>query len=160
MWLIYSHERLGFDGCSSWQTNGFCCWPTTPPAWQPRIASSELSRIPSSPDTAGLLPSRRTRNRRIGERAGRDSRCGPSNGIGKVVAQSQFAGTTGRLERLKMCAPEECRWIFFDRSTPASRRWCSPVLCGNRERTRAYRRRRKAVVAARRCGSCSRSTRR
>lgn len=68
---------------------------------------------------------------------------GACSGIGKVAAEFQHAAATGRLERLKMCASEECRWIFFDRSKPMSRRWCSSVLCGNREKTRAYRRRRK-----------------
>ncbi len=67
----------------------------------------------------------------------------PSHGVGEVVAQLELAAATGRLGRFKMCASEECRWIFFDRSKPASRRWCSPILCGNREKTRAYRRRRK-----------------
>jgi predicted RNA-binding Zn ribbon-like protein len=69
----------------------------------------------------------------------------PSSGIAKVVAQLQLASATGRLERLKMCASEECQWIYFDRSKPASRRWCSPLLCGNRAKTRAYRRRRKGT---------------
>jgi len=71
---------------------------------------------------------------------------GPSNGIGRVIAQLEFAAATGRLHRFKMCASEECRWIFFDRSKPASRRWCSPILCGNRAKTRAYRRRMKDDV--------------
>jgi predicted RNA-binding Zn ribbon-like protein len=68
---------------------------------------------------------------------------GPSNGIGRIVAQLDLAAATGRLDRFKMCESEECRWIFFDRSKPASRRWCSPALCGNREKTRAYRRRKR-----------------
>jgi CGNR zinc finger len=44
-----------------------------------------------------------------------------------------------RLDRLKMCASDACRWIFYDRSKPGNRRWCSSVLCGNREKTRSYR---------------------
>jgi predicted RNA-binding Zn ribbon-like protein len=47
---------------------------------------------------------------------------------------------TDRLARLKTCASEECRWIFFDRSKPANRHWCASNLCGNRQKTRTYRR--------------------
>jgi predicted RNA-binding Zn ribbon-like protein len=56
-----------------------------------------------------------------------------------VLAQS------GRLDRLKVCASEECQWIFYDRSKPASRRWCSSVLCANRQKTRGYRQRQRGA---------------
>jgi predicted RNA-binding Zn ribbon-like protein len=29
--------------------------------------------------------------------------------------------------------------VFFDRSKPATRRWCMSTLCGNRTKTRTYR---------------------
>ena len=29
--------------------------------------------------------------------------------------------------------------MFYDRSKPTTRRWCSSLLCGNRQKTRAYR---------------------
>lgn len=64
-------------------------------------------------------------------------------GIVKVIAEFYGAAATGKLERLKMCASADCQWIFFDRSKPASRRWCSSLLCGNRAKTRAYRERKK-----------------
>jgi predicted RNA-binding Zn ribbon-like protein len=64
-----------------------------------------------------------------------------SSALGRVLAQMiALAGTDG-LARLKACASEECRWIFFDRSKPGNRNWCSSKLCGNREKTRAYRHR-------------------
>ena len=67
-----------------------------------------------------------------------------SCGLGKVLAELQHAAETGKLDRLKMCAAEECRWVFFDRSKPGTRRWCASTLCGNREKTRAYRDRQRA----------------
>jgi predicted RNA-binding Zn ribbon-like protein len=70
-------------------------------------------------------------------------------GIGKVLAAFYDAAATGKLGRLKMCASADCQWIFFDRSKPASRRWCSSLLCGNREKTRAYRERKKNDASAR-----------
>ena len=63
----------------------------------------------------------------------------PSGALGSVLAELHHAAEVAKLDRLKMCASEECRWIFFDRSKPATRRWCSSALCGNRQKTRAYR---------------------
>jgi CGNR zinc finger/Putative stress-induced transcription regulator len=62
-----------------------------------------------------------------------------SNALGRVLGQMIALAETGRLARLKTCASDECHWIFFDRSKPANRHWCSSALCGNRQKTRAYR---------------------
>jgi predicted RNA-binding Zn ribbon-like protein len=64
-----------------------------------------------------------------------------SSALSRVLAQMVALAETGRLARLKTCASEECRWIFFDRSKPSNRHWCSSARCGNRQKTRAYRRR-------------------
>jgi predicted RNA-binding Zn ribbon-like protein len=64
-----------------------------------------------------------------------------SSGLGRVLAELQLLSETNRLDRLKICASDECRWVFYDRSKPGNRRWCSSALCGNRQKTRAYRRR-------------------
>ena len=62
-------------------------------------------------------------------------------GLSSVVAELYDGSSGGTLDRLKMCAAEECRRVFFDRSKPATRRWCMSTLCGNRMKTRAYRER-------------------
>ncbi len=41
--------------------------------------------------------------------------------------------------RLKMCDNEGCRMIYFDNSPVNRRRWCAMSICGNREKIRAYR---------------------
>jgi len=64
-----------------------------------------------------------------------------ASALGRVLAETLSLAETNRLARLKACASEECRWIFFDRSKPANRHWCSSSLCGNRQKTRNYRRR-------------------
>jgi predicted RNA-binding Zn ribbon-like protein len=64
-----------------------------------------------------------------------------SNGLGSVLGQMIGLAQTDRLARLKTCASDECHWIFFDRSKPANRHWCSSSICGNRQKTRAYRER-------------------
>jgi predicted RNA-binding Zn ribbon-like protein len=61
--------------------------------------------------------------------------------LGLVLAELQLLSQTSRLDRLRMCASDECNWMFFDRSKPGNRRWCSSTRCGNRQKTRAYRQR-------------------
>jgi predicted RNA-binding Zn ribbon-like protein len=66
-----------------------------------------------------------------------------TSGLGRIVAQFFALAETGRLDRLKVCDSGECHWVFFDRSKPSNRRWCSSSICGNRQKTRAYRDRHK-----------------
>jgi predicted RNA-binding Zn ribbon-like protein len=61
------------------------------------------------------------------------------SGLSVVVAELLRGFDNGTLGRLKMCASDECRRVFYDRSKPGTRRWCVSTLCGNREKTRAYR---------------------
>jgi predicted RNA-binding Zn ribbon-like protein len=75
-------------------------------------------------------------------RAGRDDALA---GLSVVVAEMYDGSVRGTLDRLKMCAAEECRRVFFDRSKPATRRWCMSTLCGNRIKTRSYRERQREV---------------
>jgi predicted RNA-binding Zn ribbon-like protein len=79
-------------------------------------------------------------------RTGRSMTLGTSRrdalaGLSVVVAELYDGSANGTLDRLKMCAAEECRRVFFDRSKPATRRWCMSTLCGNRTKTRTYRER-------------------
>jgi predicted RNA-binding Zn ribbon-like protein len=67
-------------------------------------------------------------------------------GLSAVVAELYDGSVNGTLDRLKMCASEECRRVFFDRSKPSTRRWCMSSLCGNRVKTRAYRERRRSAA--------------
>jgi predicted RNA-binding Zn ribbon-like protein len=76
-----------------------------------------------------------------GDVAMQPSRLSPVSALGHVLAELQRLADTKQLDRLKMCASEECHRVFFDRSKPANRRWCNSALCGNRQKTRAYRER-------------------
>lgn len=62
--------------------------------------------------------------------------------LGEILATVVTAGTAGTWERLKLCSADDCQYVYFDASKNASRRWCSMAVCGNRSKTRAYRRRR------------------
>jgi predicted RNA-binding Zn ribbon-like protein len=72
---------------------------------------------------------------------------GATSGLGNVLAALVRLSDNGRLERVKTCDSEECRWVFYDRSKPGNRRWCSSDRCGNREKTRAYRSRHRSDPA-------------
>ncbi|MGN6254921.1 MAG: CGNR zinc finger domain-containing protein [Solirubrobacterales bacterium] len=49
----------------------------------------------------------------------------------------------GAWPRLKACTDEECQWAFYDATRNRSRTWCSMDVCGNREKTRRYRSRKR-----------------
>ncbi len=61
--------------------------------------------------------------------------------IGRVLAVVYAAMRDGTFARLKACRNHDCRWAFYDYSKNRSASWCSMQLCGNRTKTRAYRRR-------------------
>jgi len=62
--------------------------------------------------------------------------------LDRIVAVVLEAIVDGSWGRLKAC--RNCRWSFYDYSPNRSATWCSMRLCGNRTKTRAYRRRRRA----------------
>jgi predicted RNA-binding Zn ribbon-like protein len=64
--------------------------------------------------------------------------------LDRVVAIALGAMLDGSWGRLKAC--RNCRWSFYDRSPNRSGTWCSMQLCGNRKKTRAYRKRRSAAL--------------
>ncbi|MDC7694268.1 CGNR zinc finger domain-containing protein [Asticcacaulis sp. DXS10W] len=67
--------------------------------------------------------------------------------IGLVLGEMARLSMVGDLGRLKMCASDDCNWVFFDRSKPGNRRWCTSERCGNRNKTKAFRARRRAMEA-------------
>lgn len=86
---------------------------------------------------------------RLEVRFGTDGRAavGPVSGgtdaaLGRILAAVQSGMQEGTWDRLKACANEHCTWAFYDRSKNRSGEWCSMAVCGNRTKTRAYRRRR------------------
>ena len=46
--------------------------------------------------------------------------------------------TSAELESVRMCAAEDCGWLFLDTSKNHSRRWCDMKGCGNRAKARKY----------------------
>jgi predicted RNA-binding Zn ribbon-like protein len=64
---------------------------------------------------------------------------GGGDALAAVCAVALGAMLDGTWGRLKAC--RHCHWSFYDNSPNRSATWCSMQLCGNRTKTRAYRRR-------------------
>jgi predicted RNA-binding Zn ribbon-like protein len=73
----------------------------------------------------------------------------PSTGLdgalGRMLAIVYSSMVAGTWSRLKACPRDVCGWIFYDRSRNSSSKWCAMSVCGNRTKTKRYRRSR--VVA-------------
>ena len=50
---------------------------------------------------------------------------------------------SGHDDRVRICANDTCRWIFYDESRSGRRRWCDMATCGNRAKARRHRERQK-----------------
>ncbi len=66
--------------------------------------------------------------------------------FGRIVAIAFLASFDGTFGHLKLCAAEDCRAVFYDRSKNHSARWCSMQACGNRAKVRAWRQRHRAAT--------------
>jgi predicted RNA-binding Zn ribbon-like protein len=93
-----------------------------------------------------------TERARLTVRFGADGRAtlepgagGVDGALGRVLAAVHASMEEGNWGRLKSCANATCGWAFYDRSKNRSGRWCSMEVCGNRTKTRAYRRRRQGT---------------
>lgn len=70
---------------------------------------------------------------------------GVAAAYGTIVAIAFVAAFDGSFAHLKLCASEDCRAAFYDRSKNHSGRWCSMDTCGNRAKVRAWRERQRTT---------------
>lgn len=68
---------------------------------------------------------------------------GVNGAIGGILAAVFQAMADGTWFRLKACRNPICQRAFFDRSKNRSGMWCAMSACGNREKARRFRRRRR-----------------
>jgi predicted RNA-binding Zn ribbon-like protein len=85
--------------------------------------------------------------------AGADPRLAPEAGgvdgaIGRLLAIVAGAAEQGSWRRLKACPRDVCHWAFFDHSKNRSGRWCQMEVCGNIEKARAFRERKRQAGGA------------
>jgi predicted RNA-binding Zn ribbon-like protein len=50
--------------------------------------------------------------------------------------------------RVRVCAADNCAWLFLDKSRNRTRQRCDMSVCGNRAKARRHYRRSKAVSTA------------
>ncbi|CAA9445827.1 MAG: hypothetical protein AVDCRST_MAG58-393 [uncultured Rubrobacteraceae bacterium] len=71
---------------------------------------------------------------------------GVKGALGRILADVAVAASKGTWARMKICAAEDCRWAYYDHSKSRTGRWCAMQTCGNRHKTRRYRRKRRNSV--------------
>jgi predicted RNA-binding Zn ribbon-like protein len=64
--------------------------------------------------------------------------------LSEAIAR-ELTGLTVR--RLRICANDECRWVFNDHSPAGRRKWCDMSSCGNRAKAARHRARQKELSA-------------
>jgi CGNR zinc finger protein/putative stress-induced transcription regulator len=62
-----------------------------------------------------------------------------SHPLGSLLVTAAQLAIDGRWNRLKLCECHTCRYAFYDNSRNRSGKWCTMRICGNREKTRAFR---------------------
>ena len=67
---------------------------------------------------------------------------GAAGAVATIAAVAIGAVGDGSWARMKACRKASCGWVFYDHSRNRSSSWCSMTICGNREKTAGYRRRR------------------
>lgn len=53
----------------------------------------------------------------------------------------------GEPDRLRVCANDECRWVFKDTSRTQRRKWCDMATCGNRAKVARHRERKRGQTS-------------
>jgi predicted RNA-binding Zn ribbon-like protein len=73
---------------------------------------------------------------------------GPATALDRMLWSIAHSGAeylaAGDLSRLRECGGEECGWLFEDTSKNRSRQWCHMQDCGNLEKVRRFRTRRRS----------------
>jgi predicted RNA-binding Zn ribbon-like protein len=69
---------------------------------------------------------------------------GVDGALARLLAIVTAAVSDGTWERMKACPAERCEWAFYDKSKNRSGRWCNMAVCGNQQKARAFRERRRA----------------
>jgi predicted RNA-binding Zn ribbon-like protein len=67
--------------------------------------------------------------------------------LARIAEQVARTASSGEADRLRVCANDGCRWVFFDSSRTARRRWCDMSSCGNRAKAARHRARARGTPA-------------
>ncbi len=81
---------------------------------------------------------------------------GLAEALARLFTLVAMADATGTWRRLKRCAGEDCRAVFYDFSNGRAAKWCS-ARCGAKRSSATYRRRRRSYEARKRAGKSAAS---
>ena len=73
----------------------------------------------------------------------REHRLRVTDALFELLLIMRAAQEQDTFSRLRVCANDECRWAFYDRSKNRQGHWCNMALCGNRLKNRDLRARRR-----------------
>jgi predicted RNA-binding Zn ribbon-like protein len=73
--------------------------------------------------------------------------------LARLVESLAREVSQGQRDRLRLCANDECRWVFADTSRTGRRKWCDMATCGNKAKAARFRERRKAERAGHQAGT-------
>ena len=71
---------------------------------------------------------------------------GLDEALGHLVSIVTAEMIRGRWGRMKACARDVCRWVFYDHSRNRTGTWCSMAICGSRTKVSAYYRRHRSKL--------------
>lgn len=63
--------------------------------------------------------------------------------LAEIAASAAVLLTEYNWQRVKVCGNDGCRRAFYDETRGNNRRWCNDLTCGNRDKVRRFRARRK-----------------
>ena len=98
---------------------------TTPPANARRVVDAELSRSFREPTL-------------VRHRGRYELSWGVDSHIAVVVRSAVELLSSDELARVRVCAADDCDWLFVDESRNGSRRWCDMKVCGNRAKAKRF----------------------
>ncbi|HEV2875207.1 MAG TPA: CGNR zinc finger domain-containing protein [Thermoleophilaceae bacterium] len=108
------------------------------------VDSERIERLDAAVAHAGM----RMRFRAGSEPALEPDAGGVDGALGRLMAIVSGAVEQGGWQRLKACHRDPCFWAFYDNSKNRSGRWCKMEACGNIEKARAFRERRRGSAPA------------
>jgi predicted RNA-binding Zn ribbon-like protein len=108
------------------------------------LDAGKVERLDKAAERAGV----RMRFRAGAEPSLEPEAAGVDGAIARLMAIVAGAVEGGGWGRLKACHRDPCFWAFYDRSKNRSGRWCRMEDCGNIEKARAFRERRRRGARA------------
>ncbi len=73
---------------------------------------------------------------------------GVDGALGKLLVIVYRSMEVGTWSRLKACRSDTCKWAFYDHSKNRSGHWCTMSVCGNRQKAKGYRQRRRIAAGS------------